>query len=116
MRKQEGHGKRWKKGTEKERKSLKEWRKTRVTGGMWEFKEKQRVSGKKSSSGFPVRSSAFSSAVTQQDPTLTMLHHNKGLGHNEGHQATNLPGTAQHFYSFSPHILIQCSILIGSSL
>lgn len=74
-----------------------------MTGGMWEFKEKQRVSGKKSSSGFPVRPIAFPSAVTQQDTTLTILHHNKGLGHNEGHQATNLPGTAQHFYSFNAH-------------
>lgn len=57
-----------------------------MTGGMWEFKEKQRVSGKKSSSGFPVRPIAFPSAVTQQDTTLTILHHNKGLGHNEGHK------------------------------
>lgn len=59
-----------------------------MTGGMWEFKEKQRVSGKKSSSGLLVRQSALSSAVThsKQDTTLTMPHHNKGLGHNEGHQ------------------------------
>lgn len=78
-----------------------------MTGGMWEFKEKQRVSGKKSSSGFPVRPIAFPSAVTQQDTTLTILHHNKGLGHNEGHQATNLPGTAQHFFipsTLTPYI------------
>lgn len=87
-----------------------------MTGGMWEFKEKQRVSGKKSSSGFPVRPIAFPSAVTQQDTTLTILHHNKGLGHNEGHQATNLPGTAFLFLRRSPHILIRCSVLIGSSL